>query len=656
MGGNDDYPQHTLIDTDLVPEPAEQDDKTSVALPPQAGRPAPKPAYAEDDDEEPARTVLIESPFATDVQVSPAPEARLVVDFGNDRGKEFNLPTHLVVVGRALDCGIVLNDAAVSRRHFQIDFADGRWILRDLGSGNGTKVGGQKVSEIFLENGMQIEVGQTLLTYACTGGESQEEKTRALDVSALPAEEEEDDSMKTVVRPALIEPMLVKPPPRITVAEAPPQPVRRTGTLPLVIAGVVGLLILGVCVAQFGLGIRILPIGDGGKVQEAAPVADLKGEAADAQARGLKAIAARQWDQAIGLMGEAKEKDPSLAGVDEALARAQDEKRNAAFLAAAKVSLEKGQPTEALAVLGRVQDTSVYFADARKLVASLSDQEVGKEIEKVRELLGSRKKADAKQAYVALVESHPEDPRVAGLRDELVAAGIAVDPPRPVVVAAVQPAPGDPAVQPQPIAPAPQPVPQPLPSGKGGKGRPDYDRALAQYNAGNFESASADLRAAAERAKGDDATRARDLAGKIDRFAAAFSQGKTGLQSKRLDQAEAGLTQALRFDHDVNGHFDGEIRGLLADTYRSRAALAMQNADYVQAAKSARRALSFRAEDGLAKGILDKCMAVAQSWYDQAAADAQAGRKDAARQKARLILDIVPAGHPLAEKAAEMMR
>ena len=47
---------------------------------------------------------------------------------------------------------------------------------------------------------------------------------------------------------------------------------------------------------------------------------------------------------------------------------------------------------------------------------------------------------------------------------------------------------------------------------------------------------------------------------------------------------ESGCTLDLWAD-DARG-FDAEIRGLLGDTYRGRAAAAMQNTDYVQAAKA----------------------------------------------------------------------
>ncbi len=64
-----------------------------------------------------------------------------------------------VVIGRADDAAIVLDDRWVSRRHCQVEHREDRYILRDLGSKHGTFVNGTKVSEVVLALGDQIDVG-----------------------------------------------------------------------------------------------------------------------------------------------------------------------------------------------------------------------------------------------------------------------------------------------------------------------------------------------------------------------------------------------------------------------------------------------------------------------------------------------------------------
>jgi hypothetical protein len=50
-----------------------------------------------------------------------------------------------IVLGRARDCDCVLADPSVSRRHAELRREGERWLLRDLGSRNGTRVNGVRL-------------------------------------------------------------------------------------------------------------------------------------------------------------------------------------------------------------------------------------------------------------------------------------------------------------------------------------------------------------------------------------------------------------------------------------------------------------------------------------------------------------------------------
>jgi len=224
------------------------------------------------------------------------------------------------------------------------------------------------------------------------------------------------------------------------------------------------------------------------------------------------------------------------------------------------------------------------------------------------------------------------------LRDELVKAGIRLEPP-----------------QKQPTQPvlAGDTKTKPV---KAGTSKLNTGQALQLYNAGSFEQASAELRTMAAKLRPEEAALASELARKIDSFASAFNDGKNALAGRRLDKAEQSLSLALRLDGDINGHHRPEISAKLGDTLSMSAAAALQEADYAQAAKRAKRALSYKGDDERAKKILEKCVSMAESYYSQAVADVQAGRKDAARRKLVTVLDIVPSSHSLYEKASELMQ
>jgi hypothetical protein len=55
------------------------------------------------------------------------------------------LPEGSVILGRSRDCDCVLAEASVSRRHAELRRAGARWLLRDLGSRNGTRVNGVRL-------------------------------------------------------------------------------------------------------------------------------------------------------------------------------------------------------------------------------------------------------------------------------------------------------------------------------------------------------------------------------------------------------------------------------------------------------------------------------------------------------------------------------
>jgi hypothetical protein len=71
---------------------------------------------------------------------------RLVVTEGPDRDKAVSLGLGPIVVGRGAEAGLALTDEYVSTRHARFVPRDGAWYVEDLGSTNGTSVGGSRVT------------------------------------------------------------------------------------------------------------------------------------------------------------------------------------------------------------------------------------------------------------------------------------------------------------------------------------------------------------------------------------------------------------------------------------------------------------------------------------------------------------------------------
>jgi len=68
-------------------------------------------------------------------------------------------------LGRAIDNDIVVSDASVSRHHAAIEAANGSFRLRDLGSQNGTFIGGERITEAPLGNGDSVRLGDAVFTF-----------------------------------------------------------------------------------------------------------------------------------------------------------------------------------------------------------------------------------------------------------------------------------------------------------------------------------------------------------------------------------------------------------------------------------------------------------------------------------------------------------
>ena len=79
-------------------------------------------------------------------------------------GTAYPLVRAATSLGRGSDVDIRVEDPGVSRRHCEIVLGAPA-IVRDLGSTNGTWIDGERIEERELEDGSQVQIGKTILTY-----------------------------------------------------------------------------------------------------------------------------------------------------------------------------------------------------------------------------------------------------------------------------------------------------------------------------------------------------------------------------------------------------------------------------------------------------------------------------------------------------------
>jgi transcriptional regulator with GAF, ATPase, and Fis domain len=91
----------------------------------------------------------------------------LVVTAGEDLGASYRGGARSVLIGSHASADLRLGDPYVSRSHARVDVVDDQgFVLRDLGSTNGTRIHGTRIREVLLDDGAVIELGSTQIRFS----------------------------------------------------------------------------------------------------------------------------------------------------------------------------------------------------------------------------------------------------------------------------------------------------------------------------------------------------------------------------------------------------------------------------------------------------------------------------------------------------------
>ncbi len=105
----------------------------------------------------------------TSVEV-PKGHGVLVVKRGPNVGTRYELLGGVVRAGRHPESDIFLDDITVSRRHVEVEpRSDGAMVIRDVGSLNGTYVNRERIDEVTLSGGDEVQIGKFKLVYLVAG-------------------------------------------------------------------------------------------------------------------------------------------------------------------------------------------------------------------------------------------------------------------------------------------------------------------------------------------------------------------------------------------------------------------------------------------------------------------------------------------------------
>jgi hypothetical protein len=88
----------------------------------------------------------------------------LVVTEGSLQGTTLALGQATILIGRAPECTLVLEDDYASNRHARFVLNQGVWLIEDLGSTNGTFLGRSRVeAPTVVDPGVPVRIGRTVL-------------------------------------------------------------------------------------------------------------------------------------------------------------------------------------------------------------------------------------------------------------------------------------------------------------------------------------------------------------------------------------------------------------------------------------------------------------------------------------------------------------
>jgi len=122
-------------------------------------------------------TELGGDPFAEAEPMSN--RATLVLVAGTRPGEVYTLKD-VTVIGRDPMADIMIDDSAVSRRHVKLTLHGDACIVEDLGSANGTFVGGSRITRMEVTNGERIQLGPRVVLRFSFIDEAEEKMLRQL--------------------------------------------------------------------------------------------------------------------------------------------------------------------------------------------------------------------------------------------------------------------------------------------------------------------------------------------------------------------------------------------------------------------------------------------------------------------------------------------
>ena len=585
----------------------------------------------------------IRASFDAEPQSGP----RLLIIGGNNRGKEYPLKLGDNSIGRGVDNDIILADIAVSRKHTLVCYEGDDFVVRDLGSGNGTLLNGKRVDAKPLADGDQLELGNTLMRFVHPTATAVPQPADVGQLASMatvvtPQKHLDDGGRLTAdIRPA----KLPAPVPTRRERRGGPGLLATRQRKLLVFGGVGVVLLLG---GLIGLKLMLNAKKKQQVQQQQAKATRPPDElAAQEFQEGIAQYRIRSWEKArvhfLKVVKLVPSADHAKRYVDQAVAEigARDALQRAKNALAAK-DFETTRKE-----LIKIPSTSVYAPEAQQLKQKVDDQQLSKLLEVARSLKAADDIEGAKAKLKEAMEIAPTNPEVVKLSNELSGERSHTK------VAAHR---RDPGPRTAPRAHTPQrPKPQPPESNDGGSIRIRGGKlkgVIALYKQKQWGQAHKEAKDLAESSKG----RAKKTADAL--VQAIYKVGMSWNRAQKASSDEARLKyyeDALEADRKIQrGVHQAALKSLIVQAAKASAARAIAQRRYATAARAVKTADRYGGSDPTfdrVKQVLEKkAMEMFTKGYTIRGTNVKQ-----ARQLWQNVLKIVPPSSPAYQRAYQWL-
>ena len=628
---------------------------------PQPGEAQGRDIYGEDD---PLPEALDEEPKyeEDDAESTRAgPPRKLVFIDGPDKGMVKRFVGVRMVIGRTDNCTVVLQDKSVSRRHLELVQGERGVLLRDLGSGNGTKVNGERQDEKILHHEDVVEIGQTQFQFVDEAEavkkarEAQErkdeEERRKKEEAAQEGEAAADQPAEAppADAPAEGEAAAEQPPAEGAEGEKPDAaPVPAAAAAARSFAALNKQQKTGVAVGAGFMGLMlVLLMYFVFRTPPPPPISKDRERAAERMRLARIAVTDERFDDAIAFVETAERLVP---GIDEDGLMQLTKKVLAAkkSLELAKGLIEQQRWDDARAELTRTPEASPRVADERdKLVKLLEDREAAYHEKNVEDALANK---DLEAAQRELEMLPPERQQVYATRirelEDLLAQEAEKErgKTRKVLPDGTGPRQNGDGPRP-PTTPRARNLDNYFLAVQRKFQAQDYDRAMLECDRVLEASAENDVR-----------TRAEGLKRLIPNFQRNFEDGIRKSQAGAKESALRPLKKAhdLYQQIGLSGGLGSALEELLLDSLLAGARAGIARGDLGSAAIHYREAQKLDPRSEAAATGLKVVVAKAEDLYTQAYMDKEANPQ-AFNEKMRIILEIVPKTSETYRKASNAL-